>query len=161
MELHFSGSRGSPREQENKALALCGILCRKQSPYATIAAIDLDLAEKCTAHRIRRHRDDRLCDGDIYERYRPPRAAQVRHARDLKLQRYFNSKSVQSSSFLHRSDLDVVLWKLIFELQAFPQRINKTSMMRSYSSVDSDDIVLTMSRDSAFHGTPHKSPPQH
>jgi hypothetical protein len=47
-----------------------------------------------------------------------------------------------------------VLRELIFELQAFPQRINETSMVGSYSSVDLNDMVLTMSRDSGFHGTP-------
>jgi hypothetical protein len=43
---------------------------------------------------------------------------------------------------------------LISELQAFSQGIHKTSMMRSYSSVDTDDVVLIrqMSCDSAFQG---------
>ena len=66
---------------------------------------------------------------------------------------------MQSSSFvtarLHRAHFDIVLRKLIFELLAFPQRINETSMVGSYSSVDLDDIVLAMSGDSACHGTPH------
>ena len=64
---------------------------------------------------------------------------------------------------LHRSNFDVVLRKLIFELQAFSQRIHKTSMVRPYSSVDSDDIVLirqAMTRDDVFHELPHQSPPQ-
>jgi hypothetical protein len=66
---------------------------------------------------------------------------------------------VQSRSLftarIHSAHFDVVLRKLIFELQAFPQGVNETSMVRSYSSIDSDYIELTMSRDGAFHGTPH------
>jgi hypothetical protein len=57
-----------------------------------------------------------------------------------------------------RARFDLVLRKLIFELQAFSERIHKTSMVRFYSPVDSDDVMLirqTMSCDSAFHGTPH------
>jgi hypothetical protein len=65
---------------------------------------------------------------------------------------------------VHRSNFDVVLRKLIFELQAFPQRIHKTPMVRFHSSVDSNDIVLitqTMRRDDVFDELPHQSPPQH
>jgi hypothetical protein len=66
---------------------------------------------------------------------------------------------VQSGSFLtassHRLNLYIVPWVLISELQAFSQGIHKTSMVRSYSSVNTDDVVLIrqMSCDSAFHGT--------
>jgi hypothetical protein len=67
------------------------------------------------------------------------------------------------STILHRLDFDVVLRKLISKAQAFSQRIHETSMVRFYSSVDTDDIVLmrqTMSRDGAFHeDTPNQSPP--
>jgi hypothetical protein len=65
---------------------------------------------------------------------------------------------VQSRSLttarLHRADFDLVLRELISKMQAFSQRINKASMVRLYSSVDLDDIVLAMSCDSAFHGVP-------
>jgi len=75
---------------------------------------------------------------------------------------------VQSSSLftarLHGSNFDVVLRKLIFELQAFSQGIHETSMVRFYSSVYSDDIVFirqTTCRDGAFRELPHQSLPQH
>ena len=70
--------------------------------------------------------------------------------------------SVQSSSLLtvrlHRLDFYVVLWKLIAKLQAFPQCIQETSMVRFYSSIHSDDkmLIRQMSCDSAFHGIPHQ-----
>ena len=59
---------------------------------------------------------------------------------------------------MHRVDFHVVLRKLISEVQAVSQRIHETSMVRFYSPVNTNDIVLmrqAMSRDSAFHGTPH------
>jgi hypothetical protein len=86
-----------------------------------------------------------------------PSAAQIGEAHELNLPRTATA-SVNSSFFaarLHRAHFDIVLRKLILQLQAFSQRIHKTSMVRFHSSVDSDDIVLAMSRDSAFHGTPH------
>jgi hypothetical protein len=70
--------------------------------------------------------------------------------------------SVQSGALLiirlHRLNLDVVLRKLIPELQAFSECIHKTSMVRSYSSIYSDDKVFIrqMSCDNAFHGIPHQ-----
>ena len=88
-----------------------------------------------------------------------PSAAQFGEAHELNLLRTATA-SVKSSSFtarLHRSDFDVVLRKLILQMQTFSQRIHKTSMVRFYSSIYSDDIMLIrqMSRDSAFHGIPH------
>jgi hypothetical protein len=76
----------------------------------------------------------------------------------------YRKTSVLSSSLftvrVHRSNFDVVLRKLIFELQAFSQRINETTMVRFHSSVDSNDIVLTMSRDAVFHKTPRVNRPE-
>jgi len=40
---------------------------------------------------------------------------------------------------LHRLNFYVVLRKLITKLQALSQSIQKTSMVRFYSSIDSDD----------------------
>jgi hypothetical protein len=59
---------------------------------------------------------------------------------------------------LHRLNLYVVLRKLIPELQAFPQCIQKTSMVRFYSSIYSDDkmLIRQMSLDGAFHAIPHQ-----
>jgi hypothetical protein len=68
---------------------------------------------------------------------------------------------VQSSSLLtfrrHRLNLYVMLRKLITKLQAFSQGIQETSMVRSYSSIHSDDemLIRQMSCDSAFHGNLH------
>jgi hypothetical protein len=62
------------------------------------------------------------------------------------------------TALLHRKHFDVVLRELISELQAFSQRVHKTSMVRFYLPVHSDDIVLirqTTSRDGAFHDKPH------
>ena len=75
--------------------------------------------------------------------------------------------SVQSSSLLtvrlHRLDFYVVLRKLIAKLQAFPQCIQETSMVRFYSSIHSDDkmLIRQMSCDSAFHGSPNQIPAAH
>jgi hypothetical protein len=69
------------------------------------------------------------------------------------------TESVQSfTARLHRLNFYVVLRKLIPKLQAFPQCIQKTSMVRFYSSVDSDDVVLIRQtiRDGAFHAIPHQ-----
>ena len=70
---------------------------------------------------------------------------------------------MQSSSLLtvrlHRLNFYFVLWKLIFESQALSQRIHETSMLRFYSSVDSDDKMLLRqtSLDAAFHAIPHQN----
>jgi hypothetical protein len=75
--------------------------------------------------------------------------------------------SVQSGALLiirrHRLNLDVVLRKLIPKLQAFPESIQETSMVRFYSSIYSDDKVFIrqMSCDNAFHGIPHQKPLPH
>jgi hypothetical protein len=68
---------------------------------------------------------------------------------------------VEFTAHLHRLNLDVVLRKLIPELQAFSKSIQETSMVRFYSSIYSDDKVLIrqISYDSAFHGIPPKSLP--
>ena len=69
---------------------------------------------------------------------------------------------MQSSSLLtvrlHRLNFYVVLRKLIPKLQAFSKSIQETSMVRFYSSIYSDDkmLIRQMSRDSAFHGSPHQ-----
>jgi hypothetical protein len=75
--------------------------------------------------------------------------------------------SVQSSSLLtfrrHQLHFYVVPRKLIPKLQASSQGIQKTSMVRFYSSIHSDDEIRIrqMSCDSAFRGNPQpKSPPQ-
>ena len=67
---------------------------------------------------------------------------------------------MQSSSLLtarlQRLNFYVVLRKLISQLQAFYQRIQKASMVRFYSSIDSDDVVLmrqATTREGVFHGT--------
>ena len=46
---------------------------------------------------------------------------------------------------LHRLDFYVVLRKLITKLQAFPECIQETSMVRFYSSIYSDDEMLIVS----------------
>jgi hypothetical protein len=58
----------------------------------------------------------------------------------------------------HRLNFYFVLRKLITELQAFSQRIQETSMVRSYSSIYSDDKMLKsqMSVDGAFHAIPQQ-----
>ena len=68
---------------------------------------------------------------------------------------------MQSSSLLtvrlHRLNFYVVLRKLISKLQAFPESIQETPMVRFYSSIYADDKMLIgqMSCDGAFHGIPH------
>jgi len=65
---------------------------------------------------------------------------------------------VQSSSLLtvrlHRLNFYVVLRKLITKLQALSQSIQKTSMVRFYSSIYTDDemLIRQMSGDSASYG---------
>jgi hypothetical protein len=56
-----------------------------------------------------------------------------------------------------------VLRKLIPKLQAFSQCIQETSMVRFYSSIYADDesLIRQMSRDSAFHGSPHQTAAAH
>ena len=52
---------------------------------------------------------------------------------------------MQSGSFnarLHRSDFDVVLRKFISKMQACLQSINEPSMLRFYSSINSDHVML-------------------
>ena len=58
----------------------------------------------------------------------------------------------------HRLNFYVVLRKLIPKLQAFSQCIQETPMVRFYSSIYPDDkmLIRQMSRDSAFHGSPHQ-----
>jgi hypothetical protein len=92
-------------------------------------------------------------------------AAQFGEARELKLTRALK-RSVQSRSLftacIHRAHFDVVLRKLIFELQAFSQCIQETSMVRFYSSIYADDkmLIRQMSCDSAFSwDSPPKSLP--
>jgi hypothetical protein len=69
---------------------------------------------------------------------------------------------VQSSSLLtvrlHRLNFYVVLRKLIPKLQALSQCVQEAPMVRSYSSIYSDDkmLIRQMSGDSAFHGSPHQ-----
>jgi hypothetical protein len=74
---------------------------------------------------------------------------------------------VQSSSLLavrlHRLNFYVVLRKLIPKLQTFPKSIQETLMVRFYASIYADDkmLIRQMSCDSALHGIPRQSPPQH
>jgi hypothetical protein len=65
---------------------------------------------------------------------------------------------VQSRSLttagLHRSHFNVVVWKLISEMQACLQSINEPSMLRFYSSINSDHVMLIrqdISRDVVLH----------
>ena len=60
-----------------------------------------------------------------------------------------------------RAHFHVVLRKLIAKLQAFPKCIQKTPMVRFYSSIHSDDemFIRQMSCVSAFHEIPTKSLP--
>jgi len=58
---------------------------------------------------------------------------------------------------LHRLNFYVALGKLIAELQGFSQCNQETPMMRFYSSIYSDEMLITqMSRVSAFRGSPHQ-----
>ena len=63
---------------------------------------------------------------------------------------------------MHRADFDIVLRKLITQIQAHPQRVYETAMVRFYSTVDPNDIVVIWQVicDGAFHVRPHPSPPQ-
>jgi hypothetical protein len=64
---------------------------------------------------------------------------------------------------LHRLNFYVVLRKLIPKLQTFPKSIQETLMVRFYSSIYADGkmLIRQMSCDSALHGIPRQSPPQH
>src|ERR1700760_2728961 len=64
---------------------------------------------------------------------------------------------------MHRADFDIVLRKLVAQIQAFPQRVYETAMVRFYSIVDPNDIVVIrqMICDGAFHVRPHPSLPRH
>ena len=59
---------------------------------------------------------------------------------------------------IHHAHFEFVLRKLIFELQAFSQCIQETSMVRFYSSIHANDemLIRQISGDSAFHGIPHQ-----
>jgi hypothetical protein len=52
---------------------------------------------------------------------------------------------------------NLVLRKLIFQLQTCSQRIQKSSMSRFHMPVNLDDVVLVrhMTRDATFHDRPH------
>jgi len=66
--------------------------------------------------------------------------------------RYFFSR-------VFHAHFDVVVRKLIFELQARYQRILVTSMRRVNLPVNLEDIILTertVRRDPIFHETPHQ-----
>jgi hypothetical protein len=67
------------------------------------------------------------------------------------------------SALIHRADLYIVLRKLVAQIQAFPQRIYEPAMVRFYSTVDPNDIVVIrqMICDGAFHVRPHPSLPRH
>jgi len=59
------------------------------------------------------------------------------------------------------ANFNVVMRKLISELQACPQCIQESSMPRFCSPIDLDDVILimqAMSRDLVFHATLHPSP---
>ena len=63
---------------------------------------------------------------------------------------------------MHRADLYIVLRKLVAQIQAFPQRIYETTMVRFYSTVDPNHIVVIwqVACDGAFHVIPHPSLPR-
>jgi len=53
---------------------------------------------------------------------------------------------------------------MISELQSRSQRIYKSPMLRFCLAIHLENealLRLTLSRDGAFHETPHQSPPQH
>jgi hypothetical protein len=64
---------------------------------------------------------------------------------------------------MHRADLYIVLRKLVAQIQAFSQRVYETAMVRLYSTVDPNDIVVIRQVicDSAFHVRPHPSLPRY
>ena len=67
----------------------------------------------------------------------------------------------ECSVCVRRAHFDVVMRKLIFELQARSQRVDKASMPRFRLSIDLKDIVLMrqiIRRNTAFHETPHLPP---
>jgi hypothetical protein len=65
------------------------------------------------------------------------------------------------TALMHRADFDIVLRKLVAQIQAFPQRVYETAMVRFYSTVDPNDIVVILQVicDGAFHVIPHPSLP--
>ena len=67
------------------------------------------------------------------------------------------------TALMHRADFDIVLRKLVAQIQAFPQRVYETAMVRFYSTVDPNDIVVIRQVicDGAFHVRPHPSLPRH
>jgi hypothetical protein len=82
--------------------------------------------------------------------------------------RFADAKSMQPS-FLHYlfgdylAQFDVIMRKLIFELQACSQCILIASMRRVNSPIDLQDVVLTrettIRRDPIFHEIPHQERP--
>ena len=46
------------------------------------------------------------------------------------------------TALMHRADLDIVLRKLVAQIQAFSQRIYETAMVRFYSTIDPNDVVV-------------------
>ena len=67
------------------------------------------------------------------------------------------------TALMHRADLYIVLRKLVAQIQAFSQRVYETAMVRFYSTVNPNDIVVIRQVicDGAFHVRPHPSLPQH
>jgi hypothetical protein len=65
------------------------------------------------------------------------------------------SGSLHSLRGRYFADFNVVMWKLIFELQACSQRVLKASMTRIKSAVDLQDVVVLrkvrITRDSVLH----------
>ena len=57
---------------------------------------------------------------------------------------------------MHCADLDIVLRKLVAQIQAFSQRIYETAMVRFYSTIDPNDVVVVrqVTCDGAFHVRP-------
>jgi len=57
------------------------------------------------------------------------------------------------TALMHRSDFDIVLRKLVAQIQALSQRVYETAMVRFYSTVDPNDIVVIWQVicDGAFH----------
>jgi len=73
------------------------------------------------------------------------------------------------TSFLHYlfggylAQFDVIMRKLILELQACSQCILKTSMRRVNPPIDLQDVAFAweIGRDPIFHETPHQYIPRH
>jgi len=83
----------------------------------------------------------------------------------------FSDVNSMQASFLHYlfggylAQLDVIMRKLILELQTCSQCILKTSMRRVNPPIDLEDVALTreivIGRDPNFHETPHQYILQH